>query len=493
MSRGARRRLGALGLAVLTGIGAMPAGPAAAQMMRGPNVGNFSVGPRSPSFNVGPGLSPTLRTSPNLYGEEEVPPPGRRPKPRVADEAAAGNEGGKRGTGKGTKNQGRREPASAGASQSIAREVVIEVAGTPTDAEADAIARRHRLTRLQSQSFPLIGSTLFRWRIPDGRPVDAVIRALVADGSVRSAQPNYRFTLQQAAQPEGDPAQYALAKLRLPEAHRLSRGTDIVVAVIDSGIDVSHPELAGVIGETFDPVGGKEAPHVHGTGIAAVIAAHGRLLGGSPSASLLAIRAFSVAKGSAESNSFALLRSLDFAVSHGARIVNMSFAGPQDPLMGKALAAAAAKGVVLIAASGNAGAASPPLYPAADRNVIAVSATDAADKLFAPSNRGRHIAVAAPGADILTAAPEAKYQVTSGTSFAAAQVSAVVALMLERNPALGPADVRAILARTARDLGTPGPDEQFGAGAVDALAAVTAAAAPVATAGRPDGTSGSAR
>ena len=130
-----------------------------------------------------------------------------------------------------------------------------------------------------------------------------------------------------------------------------------------------------------------------------------------------------------------------------------------------------------MAAAGNAGAKSPPLYPAANPNVIAVSGTDAQEKLFAASNRGNHIAIAAPGADIFLPAPDEKYQITSGTSFSAAYVSGVAALMLERNPALKPNDVRAILTKTARDLGAPGRDDLFGAGEADAFAAVTAAVA----------------
>ena len=123
------------------------------------------------------------------------------------------------------------------------------------------------------------------------------------------------------------------------------------------------------------------------------------------------------------------------------------------------------------------GAKSPPLYPAANPNVIAVSGTDAQEKLFTASNRGNHIAIAAPGADIFLPAPDEKYQITSGTSFSAAYISGVAALLLERNPALKPGDVRAILMKTARDLGAPGRDDLFGAGKADAFAAVTAAVA----------------
>jgi subtilisin family serine protease len=163
----------------------------------------------------------------------------------------------------------------------------------------------------------------------------------------------------------------------------------------------------------------------------------------------------------------------------------MSFAGPKDTLIERGIAAVAAKGIVMVAAAGNAGAKSPPLYPAANPDVIAVSATDAQDKLFTASNRGGYVAVAAPGVDIFLPAPEGKYQMTSGTSFSAAYVSGLIALMLERNAALKPDEVRIVLTRTARDLGPPGRDDLFGAGEADAFAAVSAvisAAAPPATA-----------
>ena len=106
--------------------------------------------------------------------------------------------------------------------------------------------------------------------------------------------------------------------------------------------------------------------------------------------------------------------------------------------MTRMLAAARTKGIVLIAAAGNAGPKSPPLYPAADANVIAVTATDAEDVCSLASNRGNHVAVSAPGVDILLPSPGAGYQVSSGTSFAAAHVSGIAALILERKPGLSP-------------------------------------------------------
>jgi hypothetical protein len=350
-------------------------------------------------------------------------------------------------------------------------EVVVGLPSALSAQALDAMARRHRLVRLEAERIGLTSTTFHRWRITDQRSVSDVIRALEADGSVRAAQPNYRFTLQQGAAPGGAPAlvtQYTVDKLNLPQAHRLATGNRCLIAVIDSGVDVSHPEIAAAIAARFDAVDPTAPPHDHGTAIAGAIVAHGNLTGVAPTARILAIRAFSAT----ESTTLAILKSIDWAIGRGARIINMSFAGPHDPEIGRALAAARQKGVLLIAAAGNAGPQSSPLYPAADPNVIAVSATDAEDRLLAQSNRGRHIALAAPGVDIVLPARGGGYQVTSGTSVAAAHVSGVAALLLELKPGLAPDAVRKILQTTAKDLGPKGRDDQFGAGLADAYRAV---------------------
>lgn len=444
---------------------------------------SFSV--RSPSLNVGPRISinPNVRYSPNVQydGSDQPQPKARARAPRDPGQGQSNSTRDVSST-----RPAKKSAATVADNSYIAKEVLIEIDGTPSDEQVDGITRRHRLTRVQSQNFEMTNSTFFRWRINDGRSVDTVVRELMASGDVRSAQRNNIFKLQQqstSAVSEGDPAQYALAKMRLPEAHALSVGADVTVAVIDSGVDVTHPELAGVIVGTFDALNSEEGPHPHGTAIAGVIAAHGRLMGTAPSAHLLAIRAFGAKSSGAESSSFILLKSLNYAVANGAQVVNMSFAGPQDAVMQRALAAAAAKGVVLVAAAGNAGPKSPPLYPAADPNVIAVSATDQSDRLFAQSNRGSYVAIAAPGVDILSPAPDGKYQMASGTSLSSAFISGVVALLIARNPDISAADIRTTLASTARDLGPKGRDDQFGAGQADAFGAVSAVApAPMASA-----------
>src|SRR5271169_5920926 len=245
---------------------------------------------------------------------------------------------------------------SANERRLVPDEVVIEVANSVSVQQIGALQRRHRLTRIESQTFQLTGTTLFRWRIPNPRSVAAVVRALEADRVVASAQPNYLFTLQEDEAKmvaEGDAAQYELAKLHLPQAHGLAKGDKVLVAVIDSGVDASHPELAGAVAKTYDALSTPMTLHKHGTGIAGLIAAHGKLMSAAPGAHILAICAFDGTGVKAEGTTFNILKGLDWAAANGARIINMSFAGPRDPAMHRSLEAAHKKRIVLLAAAGN--------------------------------------------------------------------------------------------------------------------------------------------
>jgi subtilisin family serine protease len=446
----------------------------------GPNIGvvvgpgvaigtGVAIGPRGPS---GPG------------GAGPLPPSGGgAPAPRNAINSPAGGE-----------------------NRFVKDEVLLEFAGNFPRPGILQLLARHRLSLLESQSFTLTNSTIVRAHIDNRRPVRAVLQRLGNEVTLRAGQPNYLYQAaqgQSAAQSGplkptpvmataaaiavgGDPAQYALTKLRIGEAHTLAKGDTMVVAVIDSGIDLGHPELAGVVVGSFDALGKIEKPHQHGTAIAGAIAAHSRLLGAAPAAKILAIRAFGASGTSAEATTMAILKSVEYASVRQARIINMSFAGPADPALSRELAAAKAKGAVLIAATGNFGPKSPPQYPAADPNVIAVSATDADDRMFGASNIGPHVAVAAPGVDILLPSPGNDYRLISGTSFSAAYVSGVAALVLQRAPGLTPDGVRKILEQTAKDLGPVGRDPEFGAGLVDAYQAIMAVQPPSAAAAAQD-------
>ena len=179
----------------------------------------------------------------SFYGAPAALPRGFGPIIEGGDIDDTGNGPGPRRTQRSTSGV-----PSANERRLVPDEVVVEIANSVSPQQIDALQRSHRLTRIESQTFQLSGTTLFRWRIPDRRSVATVVRALEADRTVASAQPNYLFTLQQdetKAAPEGDAAQYELAKLHLPQAHTLAKGDKVLVAVIDSGVDATHPEFDG--------------------------------------------------------------------------------------------------------------------------------------------------------------------------------------------------------------------------------------------------------
>jgi subtilisin family serine protease len=361
----------------------------------------------------------------------------------------------------------------AGASDFVADEVLVEFRRGTGARQAASIAARLNLSEIERQTFVLTGRTLVRFRIDGGRSVRATLLAMRGLAGVAAAQPNHLFVGAQAqsAATTSASAQYVVGKMHLLEAHRLTNGDGVTVAVIDSQIDADHPDLAGAIAASYDAVGGAAAPHMHGTALAGAIAAHRALLGVAPKVRLLAVRAFSgTGADSAQGTTFDIMKGIDWAAARNARVINMSFAGPADAMMADLLAKAYARGIVLVAAVGNAGPQSPPLYPAAYAQVIGVTATDAADRLLAVANRGPQVAVAAPGVDIVAPAPDGQYQVTSGTSIAAAHASGVAALLLARDPKLSPAALRRDLVRAARAV--PGSRREVGAGVIDALAAV---------------------
>ena len=363
-----------------------------------------------------------------------------------------------------------------GETRFASNEVVLQFAPGMTPQQIADIGRRFGLILNAQESIGVLGRAVYTFRIGNGETVRDVIAAIEAAGVTgAAAQPNYKFGLSQDDNVRvaslGDPAQYIVEKFHLGAVHRITEGDHVVVALIDSEIDADQPDLAGAVTDRFDAGCGDAAPDPHGTGMAGAIASHINLLGIAPHAKLMAICAFG-GKGTLESSSTKIATGLDYAIKHGAKIINMSFAGPRDPTVAQELQIAREKGIVLIAAAGNDGPNSPPLYPGADPNVIAVTATDEKDRLFLGANQGDYIAVAAPGVDILVPAPHSGVQFTTGTSVATAHVSGVVALLLAQKPTLTPEEIRAILTSTAKHPGAKGTDRKFGAGLIDPLKAL---------------------
>jgi subtilisin family serine protease len=294
------------------------------------------------------------------------------------------------------------------------------------------------------------------------------------DGRILELQPNYIYR-RQATLPGATATsiQYALDKLGIAVAHAKATGRGSRIAVVDTGIDQTHPDLSASVAGSYDATdSGQQLSDPHGTGLAGIIAAHGAIAGVAPGASLLDVRVFTNdpnGNGSV-ATTMDLLKGLQWSVENQAHIVNLSLAGPRDEMLGATLAAMIARNIVVVAAAGNGGITAPDAYPAAFQDVIAVTATDSADALYVSANHGKYIALAAPGVDVIAPALFEAYLMNSGTSFAAAHVSGVIALMLERDPAMPVQKIREALQSGAVDLGPPGTDDQFGAGRVNALA-----------------------
>ena len=279
--------------------------------------------------------------------------------------------------------------------------------------------------------------------------------------------------------------QWDFTKLHVADAWPTSTGAGVTVAVLDSGVDASHPDLAGQVLTGYDEIartdGANTDPNGHGTHVAGTIAAvTGNNVGVSsiaPDAKILPVR---VVGANGEGFMSDAARGIIYAADHGADVINMSLGSTdQVTAVSNAVAYARGKGVVVVAAAGNERTTgSPTSYPAADAGVIAAAATDKSDNVASFSNQGSYVDVAAPGSSILSTVPPAKnyYAYYSGTSMASPHVAAVAALIRAKYPTLTPDQVQSALESSATDLGTKGKDTDFGYGRIDALAALQAAA-----------------
>lgn len=365
----------------------------------------------------------------------------------------------------------------------VASEVLFIMSPDAPPEAIRQVERRFGLRLLQRETAETVGAVMHRYRVPNRQTVPAAIRAMQQAVGFAYIQPNYvferpefRVKLQSAnaMRARGDERlQYVIGALRLQEAHQLARGQRVAIAVIDSGVDASHPELEGRVVQSFDAVGGQFRAHEHGTGMVGAIVAQRQLVGVSPGADIYAVRAFAPGQTQGSTGtSFHIVKAMDWAILNGAKVINMSFAGPRDPMIARAIQVAADRRIAMIAAMGNGGPNAPIAYPAADPNVIAVTATDRDGRLFDAATQGEHVALAAPGVEIILPAPRGGYQISSGTSVAAAHVSGVAALILERHPDVDPAMLRRLLQATARQGAIPDP--RLGAGVTDPVSALTA-------------------
>ncbi|WP_433791304.1 S8 family peptidase [Actinoplanes sp. CA-252034] len=282
--------------------------------------------------------------------------------------------------------------------------------------------------------------------------------------------------------------QWGIPKIRTVEAWQKSTGAGVIVAVIDSGVDGTHPDLAANMVTGFDATTDREGTttdrHGHGTHVAGTIAAvTGNAVGVSGVAPDVKIMPVKVLGDNGSGNMSDTAQGITWAADHGAQVINMSLGGTQQvAAVTTAISYARSKGVTVVAAAGNARQqGSPTSYPAADAGVIGVGATDTNDRVGVYSNAGNYVDVSAPGTDILSLAPNGQYKTMSGTSMASPHVAAVAALLKGYQSSLTPDQIEATLKKSAVDLGAAGFDNDFGSGRIDALAALNALT-PAATA-----------
>jgi len=283
-------------------------------------------------------------------------------------------------------------------------------------------------------------------------------------------------------------------------------GEGVRIAIIDSGIDRSIDQLSDSMwrnpGETpgngrdddgngyIDDVYGWDfrdgdndslsgsALHPHGTIVASIIAARPGdlpIVGIAPGVRIMDVRFLDSTNSFRAADWDAFTDAVNYAVDNGARIINMSIYAngrpPQD--FERALARAVARGVIVVGITGNRGEATV-MYPGRFEEVLAVSATTESDLLANFSNRGDEVALCAPGQSVTALSIGGNATNQSGTSFAAPHVAGVLALMLSFAPSLSGPEAVSILLETASDLGPRGNDDMYGAGLVDALAALQA-------------------
>jgi len=299
---------------------------------------------------------------------------------------------------------------------------------------ASAIARRNGLELLDGWPMPLLGVDCFVMRVPASRTVEDAIRQTRRDPLVAWSQPMQVYHGHGSAHAPNDPLfrlQPAADEWHLADLHRLATGRGISIAIVDSKIETTHPDLAGQFVSDRDFVGFGSSAEYHGTGIAGVIAAREGngvgIAGIAPAARLMALRAcWQTSSGETLCNSLSLARAMQFAIDHAANIINLSLSGPPDMLLEKLVGIAIARHTTVVAAF------DPALpqggFPAALPGVVPVI-----DESLPSWPNGVY---GAPGRDVPTTRPGGKWYLVTGSSYAAAHVSGLVALARQERRSL---------------------------------------------------------
>lgn len=322
----------------------------------------------------------------------------------------------------------------------------------------------------------LMPGELVRLAIPRRMTLQAARAAVRNEAPQAVADFNHYYAPESTARRDCDGDECAMVRdvVGWPEASTGSCQPPVRIGLVDTAINASHDALARADIEIVrlhrDDVSEQESGRQHGTAVAALLVgrADSRTPGLLPQGSLLAVDAFRSGKSGDRAEAFDLIRALDALSASGVKVVNLSLSGPANALLEKAVQAADHSGIILVAAAGNEGPNSKPVYPAGYESVVAVTAVDRGRNPYRRAVRGDHIDIAAPGVGVWTAASVSGARSKNGTSYAAPFVTAAAALLKAGRPDLKPDEIRALITGSAADLGRPGRDDIFGWGLLDA-------------------------
>ncbi len=324
------------------------------------------------------------------------------------------------------------------------------------------------------------------WRVPEGRELELATLLSMLPG-VEYAEPNYEVRAHLVPDDTYYSQQWAHPMINSPAAWNLTTGdAGVTIAILDTGVDLHHPEFQGrlVPGYSDFGNGSPDDDQGHGTHVAGIVAAAGNNgIGVAGMAWQARIMPIKVLDADGRGSHAGIARGMDWAVDHGARIINLSLGGTaSSTTLQTTIERARSRGVLIIASAGNCGDTNhaangcdrqnQPIYPAAYDQVLAVAATTSGDSRAGYSNSGSYVDVAAPGSSILSTASAGAYRSASGTSQAAPFVSGLAALIWSLDSTLTATEVEMIIKSTAVDKGLPGFDPDFGYGRIDAWAAV---------------------
>lgn len=417
-----------------------------------------------PGPHPGPDPDPAPHPSP---GPDPAPDPGPGPDPAPGPEPEPGP------TRPGIRVMDRDGRAERAASMMTAA-TRLERALPSGRPEILVVGRAAEVARAEREIAGFNGAILRRQTLATlGIAVSAVdIGALMTPPILRArlARKGIEVTLDRNALygPAEPGRSYAQRLVGLPDLGSCRLRRPVRIGVIDGPADVSNGALAGipVLSRSVLDEGETAAGPGHATGLLSLIAADPRSgppAGLAPGADIYLAVAFARNGSGSEMRLDHLIAAFDWLIGQGVEVVNMSLAGPRNAVLAELMSAAHDRGLILVAAAGNDGR-DRVAFPAADPHVISVTAIDALKRRFRSANVGREIDFAAPGVEVLVAGPEGR-SYRSGTSYAAAIATALVAHEVARGNATSAAAERALAAR-AEDLGAPGRDDEYGWGLI---------------------------